>query len=641
MTQFAAKAVFLSYASQDAEAARRICEALRSVGVDVWFDQEGGLEQGDEWDVKIRRQIKECTLFIPIISANTQARDEGYFRIEWDLAAERARGVASGVPFMLPVVIDDTAESEALVPERFRAVQWTRLRDGVMPSGVQARFLKLWSHRTGVLRSEAATTSAAMEPPANIAPYKSVRKRGAQVYALAGIAVVSLLALAAWWFAQRRAIKPAGTATAAALNGPAAATVAAPSGDSAFPRDPELRQAWEILTNSIGATTEDFALAEDMVKGVLAKRPTDPETVIVYAWLNDFYINRGFDTSEDRYVLGQRYTERAVQLAPDDPEAMAARGQFLSFRGADPARAEQLLRRAIELNPREPRFHRALAYNVLRYVRPKEAIAVAENSAELFPSDPLVQYEVAVLYRDALRFDDMERALDRTLALAPIGAAIIFKSWMAGFVHGDVAGMKRLLDQIPSSERLTPRALVVRYEYARFSQQPDALAEALRALTAYPGPDLRDFWYTGPKATLMGDLYAAQKQRELAKGQFAAALAELALEKAAMPSDEDILRSETWALIGLGRLEDARADIRILVGELRAEHQEPFFGSWWFNPIPASLLVGDRETALELIKIYAVRKDGRKLMRVALAIDPRMVPFRNDPEIVSLIADSK
>src|SRR5438477_12900402 len=98
------KAVFLSYASQDAEAARRICEALRSGGVEVWFDADGGLEHGDEWDAKIRRQIKECVLFIPVISANTQAREEGYFRIEWDLAGERARGIASGVPFILPVV---------------------------------------------------------------------------------------------------------------------------------------------------------------------------------------------------------------------------------------------------------------------------------------------------------------------------------------------------------------------------------------------------------------------------------------------------------------------------------------------------------------------------------------------------------
>jgi hypothetical protein len=34
-----AGAVFLSYASQDAEAAQRICEALRVAGVEVWFDK--------------------------------------------------------------------------------------------------------------------------------------------------------------------------------------------------------------------------------------------------------------------------------------------------------------------------------------------------------------------------------------------------------------------------------------------------------------------------------------------------------------------------------------------------------------------------------------------------------------------------
>ena len=67
-----AKVVFLSYASQDAEAARRICDSLRSGDLEVWFDQNE-LIGGDAWDEKIRRQIKECALFIPIISANTQA----------------------------------------------------------------------------------------------------------------------------------------------------------------------------------------------------------------------------------------------------------------------------------------------------------------------------------------------------------------------------------------------------------------------------------------------------------------------------------------------------------------------------------------------------------------------------------------
>lgn len=60
----AAHAVFLSYASQDAEAAQRICDALRAAGIEVWFDQSE-LRGGDAWDQRIRREIRTCTLFIP------------------------------------------------------------------------------------------------------------------------------------------------------------------------------------------------------------------------------------------------------------------------------------------------------------------------------------------------------------------------------------------------------------------------------------------------------------------------------------------------------------------------------------------------------------------------------------------------
>jgi TIR domain len=82
------KAIFLSYAKQDAEAAERICTALRAARIEVWFDQSE-LRGGDAWDAAIRRQIKTCALIIPIISANTQGRAEGYFRLEWKLAIDR------------------------------------------------------------------------------------------------------------------------------------------------------------------------------------------------------------------------------------------------------------------------------------------------------------------------------------------------------------------------------------------------------------------------------------------------------------------------------------------------------------------------------------------------------------------------
>jgi TolB-like protein len=121
--------VFLSYAREDTETARRIAEAMRAFGVDAWFDQSE-LRGGDSWDAKIKKQIRECALFVPVISATTQARSEGYFRREWNLAVERTRDMAPGRAFVMPVVIDDTAEADASVPEEFMRYQWTRLAGG-------------------------------------------------------------------------------------------------------------------------------------------------------------------------------------------------------------------------------------------------------------------------------------------------------------------------------------------------------------------------------------------------------------------------------------------------------------------------------------------------------------------------------
>jgi TolB-like protein/tetratricopeptide (TPR) repeat protein len=123
------RAVFLSYASQDAEAAQRLCQALRNAEVVVWFDQSE-LRGGDSWDASIRQQIKNCYLFMPMISANTQAREEGYFRREWKLAVDRTSDMAGDRAFLLPVVIDGTSDLQARVPEKFREVQWTRLPQG-------------------------------------------------------------------------------------------------------------------------------------------------------------------------------------------------------------------------------------------------------------------------------------------------------------------------------------------------------------------------------------------------------------------------------------------------------------------------------------------------------------------------------
>jgi TolB-like protein/cytochrome c-type biogenesis protein CcmH/NrfG len=151
------RAVFLSYASQDTEAARRICEALRAAGVEVWFDQSE-LRGGDAWDQKIRREIHDCALFIPIISSNTTSRPEGYFRLEWALAEQRAHMIARNKAFIVPVCVDATPESAADVPESFVRVQWTRLPEGATPPSFAGRIRHL-------IQPELAAASTPAPPP--------------------------------------------------------------------------------------------------------------------------------------------------------------------------------------------------------------------------------------------------------------------------------------------------------------------------------------------------------------------------------------------------------------------------------------------------------------------------------------------
>ena len=143
-THRAALTVFLSYASGDRQAAQNLRDALPGYGLEVWYD-ESGLTGGDAWDQKIRRQIRECDFFMPLISAQTEARAEGYFRREWRLAVERTLDMADDHTFLLPVVIDDTREAGARVPERFLTVQWTRAPGGQPNAALEALCRRLVS----------------------------------------------------------------------------------------------------------------------------------------------------------------------------------------------------------------------------------------------------------------------------------------------------------------------------------------------------------------------------------------------------------------------------------------------------------------------------------------------------------------
>jgi tetratricopeptide (TPR) repeat protein len=649
------KAIFLSYASQDAEAARRLCETLRAAGVEVWFDVEGGLETGDEWDTKIRRQIKECVLFLPVISENTQAREEGYFRIEWDLAAERARGIASGVPFILPIVIDDTRQPDALVPDRFRSVQWTKAIGGELAPEAVAKLAKLWSHRAGLAKHKSAAASAPADEtalPAGApaqAPVPPARRISPAWIAVAGVLVAGL-GVAAWFLTAHRAA-PVAVQAGASPTGPTASPTAPAPRD--WPSSPELKRAVALL-DGLQVIPEDFRLAEEIAARELERRPTDPETVTVMARVHSMWLLRGWDRSTARYQKAKSTAERALQLAPDEPEALIALALFYYSRNVELPRALELAQRAVELRPDEPRFHRIRdnclfnlhvpATNVfLDLTEEREtpglraALDSARRTVQLFPRDPITRYELARHYRDLGRWADFERVNEETLALYPVANALVWKARARFGLHGDLPGMKQVLDQVPARVRAIERTVFGYFLYAAFTGEVDV---GLEALNGFTDPWMIDFDFRGPKALLVASLLEIAGKKELARVQYGLALTELTAARTRNPEDVANHISEAWILHGLGRTEEARAALRTFSEAMVRPHVQSPLSTWWFSAIPAHLLMGERAQALTLIReAIAAGNDGRQTIRLRLELDPRLASWRKDAEINALLAE--
>jgi TolB-like protein len=229
--------VFLSYASQDAESAQKICAALRAAGIEVFLDQSE-LRGGDVWDQKIRREIDACSLFIPVISANTAERHEGYFRLEWDLADQRTHRMARNRVFIVPVCLDTTAEAGADVPESFRRAQWTRLPGGDTPAAFIERIRRLLSPdlvQGGAVSgttpgSTRGVTPGGVPPPGEAA--RAYSRLNPVLLALVGVVVCAGLAylLADRFRASRQPASSVGQPAPPPTVAPASAAAAAAAG---------------------------------------------------------------------------------------------------------------------------------------------------------------------------------------------------------------------------------------------------------------------------------------------------------------------------------------------------------------------------------------------------------------------------
>ncbi len=110
--------VFLSYSWSDKTIVEKIKNEFERNGVKVFFDDDK-LRNGDKFADVIKKYVKDCDLFVPLISDNAIKDPKRYvYDIEWRNAIFLAEWNERN--FIRPYIIDDTEPTDDRIPAEIR-----------------------------------------------------------------------------------------------------------------------------------------------------------------------------------------------------------------------------------------------------------------------------------------------------------------------------------------------------------------------------------------------------------------------------------------------------------------------------------------------------------------------------------------
>ena len=650
------RAVFLSYASQDAEAVQRLCNALRAAGIEVWFDQSE-LRGGDVWDQKIRCEIRECALFIPLISTNTASRHEGYFRLEWDLADQRTHMLARNRGFIVPVCLDATPDAGADVPESFQRVQWTRLPGGETPPEFVSRIKQLLSGEARALKTAARGSAEVASGRPSLGAWLAV--------AVAIAAAAAYLVVEKPWFAR--------PAPPAAFAPPPHSLAVLPFANLSGDKEQEyfsdglteelLNSLSEINELQVAARTSSFyfkgknvdldTVAHKLNVGAVLEgsvRRSDHTVRITAQLVNTVTGFHLWSKTYDRDLgdVLKLQTEIAIAVAnvlkvtllgdvaaraelggTRNPAAFDAylRGKKLgriALRGEDAQAAVGAYAEAIRL---DPHFAMAFAERSLELINYAEfnargpavresfdkALADARTAVSLAPDSAEGHYALAVVLQEASQeFVQAHDEFEHALALAP-GSARMLSAYgrhaaELGHTAAAVAAARRAVTVDPLNFHVHRTAGIA---YSLVRQYSDAIAAFRTAISLQPDW-ARDYALLGRSQYFLGDFEAARASCEVALadefGQMCLAL---------------VYRK-------LGRQADAEAMLekfRTSVGDDSAYDFASIYAQW-----------GDTLQALHWLEIALRQRDpGLSGLRA----DPELDPLRKEPRFQAIERELK
>ena len=524
-------------------------------------------------------------------------------------------------PFLFPVVIDDTPDATARVPDKFREVQWTRLNVKDTPASLAARVARLLGDGgpAEIARAARQAAGAAAEKKTSPAWLR-------HAWAIFGLLIGLFYAVRPLWTSGDSHRKPAAA--------PMASGVAKPAPPSEARQ--LARRARAMSIDQYDSTADDFATAEGLLKQALALDQNDPEIWAFSSLFNTAMRTRGFDHAPVRRELARRDAERALKLAPDSLTALFALGR--AQRDFEPEAAEATFKKILTRDPANAEAISNLAWIDDGNGRPDEAAALYDRALAADPAHAALNRYTAFLSAFHYgRFEEADRAIRRSIAIQPSansegGLAMLLLSW-----KGDADGAARALASGPATAHNEPRTIWMMAFVQLCRRAPD---DVIKTLDRLADDYIQDNWFAGPKAYFAGRAHVLAGRNEAARVAFQTALTITNARLKEDPSNlfDHLRRGELLAYLGQPdeALHEARA-----VAELARSREWYWFGS----PVLIYAALGRVDDAMPLLEklCHAPPNQivGWPLSPALLRVDPLWDKIRDDPRFQKLAASDQ
>jgi len=121
--------IFLNYAKEDIDFAKKIYNHMNNKGIDVWLD-EFSLRPGQKWKTEIKKAINESQYFLALLSSKSVTK-QGYVQKELKEALEILDEMPESQIFILPMRIDECEPSHHAINELHWVDLFPSWNDGI------------------------------------------------------------------------------------------------------------------------------------------------------------------------------------------------------------------------------------------------------------------------------------------------------------------------------------------------------------------------------------------------------------------------------------------------------------------------------------------------------------------------------